>query len=251
MAKFHINKHGVPAPCKAKPGNCPLGGDESHFNDREKAQAYIDKKNEAEYNLMPDVFKTADTIAKKEKKLTPAQKKAKEKAEFKEKLTKSLGKYWKNKDGTPNTSMVNHCLHKIKYITLGDSFVEVADSRPSISSEIFYDDETKAPEVNFESFYNYNTRFDMPKYYEMTGRNYNGTGTLKMIPQYDKVERFELAALTYDDDPGVDYIEINEDQLKEINKGVQEVIDHYDKRLKSYYKRHGDKIRAVGYWRNR
>ena len=26
MAKFHINKHGVPAPCKAKPGNCPLGG---------------------------------------------------------------------------------------------------------------------------------------------------------------------------------------------------------------------------------
>lgn len=32
MARFHINKHGVPAPCKAKSGNCPLGGDEKHYN---------------------------------------------------------------------------------------------------------------------------------------------------------------------------------------------------------------------------
>lgn len=53
MAKFHINKHGVPAPCKAKSGNCPLGGDESHFSSQEKAQAYIDKRNEQEHGLLP------------------------------------------------------------------------------------------------------------------------------------------------------------------------------------------------------
>lgn len=45
MSKFHINKHGVPAPCRAKPGNCPLGGDESHFDTQEEAQIHADKVN--------------------------------------------------------------------------------------------------------------------------------------------------------------------------------------------------------------
>lgn len=40
MSKFHINKHGVPAPCRAKEGNCPLGGEESHFKSQEDAQAH-------------------------------------------------------------------------------------------------------------------------------------------------------------------------------------------------------------------
>lgn len=53
MTKFHINKHGVPAPCKAKPGNCPLGGDDQHFNTREEAQIAADQKNEAEFSILP------------------------------------------------------------------------------------------------------------------------------------------------------------------------------------------------------
>ena len=55
MSKFHINKHGVPAPCKAKPGNCPLGGDDQHFNSQEEAQVYADKVNEQEHSLLPQV----------------------------------------------------------------------------------------------------------------------------------------------------------------------------------------------------
>ena len=53
MAKYHINKHGVPAPCRAKEGNCPLGGDESHFNSKEEAQEYADKQNESEFSFLP------------------------------------------------------------------------------------------------------------------------------------------------------------------------------------------------------
>lgn len=52
MAKFHINKHGVPAPCRAKPGNCSLGGDENHYNTKEEAQAAVDKANEQKYGLV-------------------------------------------------------------------------------------------------------------------------------------------------------------------------------------------------------
>lgn len=52
MSKFHINKHGVPAPCKATKGNCPLGGDEQHFNSEEEAQAFINNQMESEYGLL-------------------------------------------------------------------------------------------------------------------------------------------------------------------------------------------------------
>lgn len=53
MAKFHINKHGVPAPCRATKGNCPLGGEGEHFDKIEDAQAYADKQNEKENSLLP------------------------------------------------------------------------------------------------------------------------------------------------------------------------------------------------------
>ena len=55
MSRFHINKHGVPAPCRAKPGNCPLGGDDQHFKTKEEAQAYADNINEKEHSLLPEV----------------------------------------------------------------------------------------------------------------------------------------------------------------------------------------------------
>ena len=56
MSKFHINKHGVPAPCKATKGNCPLGGadgSENHFDTVEEAQAFVDNKNAQEHGLIP------------------------------------------------------------------------------------------------------------------------------------------------------------------------------------------------------
>ncbi|HHT97151.1 MAG TPA: hypothetical protein GXZ90_04570 [Clostridiales bacterium] len=55
MTKFHINKHGMPAPCKAKPGNCPLGGDDRHYDTKEETQAAIDRENEKQHGLLPNV----------------------------------------------------------------------------------------------------------------------------------------------------------------------------------------------------
>lgn len=64
MAKFHINKHGVPAPCKAKPGNCPLGGDDTHFDNMKDAQAYADKTNEEKHSLLPGMNTNKDILKK-------------------------------------------------------------------------------------------------------------------------------------------------------------------------------------------
>lgn len=52
MSKFHINKNGVPAPCKAQVGNCPLGGDNTHFKTKEEAQKYADKENIKKHGLL-------------------------------------------------------------------------------------------------------------------------------------------------------------------------------------------------------
>ena len=55
MAKFHINKHGVPAPCKAKNGNCPLGGqsgNENHYNTYEEAEKVAYDLHEKKYGLI-------------------------------------------------------------------------------------------------------------------------------------------------------------------------------------------------------
>lgn len=59
MSKFHINKHGAPAPCKATKGNCPLGGSDTHFDTLGEAQAHADKVNEASHGLLPSM---GDTI---------------------------------------------------------------------------------------------------------------------------------------------------------------------------------------------
>lgn len=53
--KFHINKHGVPSPCRATKGNCPLGGEGEHFDSREGAQAYVDTKSEMKYGFLPQM----------------------------------------------------------------------------------------------------------------------------------------------------------------------------------------------------
>lgn len=258
MSKFHINKNGVPAPCKAQTGNCPLGGSESHFTSKKDAQAYVDKQNEGEYQLMPDVAAKLDSFIKtppqKSSKLTQAQERARVKAIREEKLKVRLGRVWKRRDEGPDEEMIKHCLQNTKYVEIGDSFVDVADLKPKIHKELWYDDETYGPDLNFESFRDYNIESEMPKFYKLSGRNRNQkTGSLKMIPQYDGVNGLELTSLTYEDseDLKVPYKEVNEEQLEEINKGIKEVRENYEKRLKTYYDKYSDKLRATGYWKNR
>lgn len=56
--KFHINKHGVPAPCKATKGNCPLGGasgNENHFDNAQDAQEFANQDNERQHGLLPSM----------------------------------------------------------------------------------------------------------------------------------------------------------------------------------------------------
>lgn len=65
MSKFHINKHGVPAPCRAKSGNCPLGGDDQHFKTEQEAQDFADNQGEQKHGLLPGMNKDAEKYVEK------------------------------------------------------------------------------------------------------------------------------------------------------------------------------------------
>lgn len=50
--KYHIDKNGKPAICKATKRPCPLGGAEAHFDTMEEAQAYADEQNKQQFGLL-------------------------------------------------------------------------------------------------------------------------------------------------------------------------------------------------------
>lgn len=57
--------------------------------------------------------------------------------------------------------------------------------------------------------------------------------------------------LSYEDNPDGPYREVTDDELKQINDGIEEVRKDYEKGLKSYYKRHKDKMRVSDCCNNR
>lgn len=70
MSKFHINKKGIPAPCKAKKGNCPLGGadgKQNHFDNMEDAQAFADQENEKKYGIITSVQEDVSPVEEPKK----------------------------------------------------------------------------------------------------------------------------------------------------------------------------------------
>lgn len=236
MSKFHINKKGVPAPCRATSKPCPLGGSDVHFNSEQEAQAYVDKQNKEQFQLLP-----------------ASKGKPKSNKEFTQRLTETLGKSWQKRDGSVDEEMVKHCLKTSKYIELGDSFVEVAASKPTIYKDLWYDDETEAPELTFEAFRDYNLSMGSPKKFELMGRGRSGDYCkLRMIPQYTRARGLELASLTYDEPDGYEATrEVSESELVEINNAIEEVQKDYEKRLKQYYDKYKDKISYRGYYRER
>lgn len=51
--KYHINNKGVPAICHASVRACPYGGEESHYNSLDEAQAAADEANAKTYGTIP------------------------------------------------------------------------------------------------------------------------------------------------------------------------------------------------------
>lgn len=55
MVKYHINSKGTPAPCKAKKGNCPFGGDDVHYDNLKDARAAATEMLENSHSILPGI----------------------------------------------------------------------------------------------------------------------------------------------------------------------------------------------------
>lgn len=56
MTKYHINIHGVPAPCKAEKGKCPRGGasgEDNHFGSLKEAEEFIQNDLSEKHGTIP------------------------------------------------------------------------------------------------------------------------------------------------------------------------------------------------------
>lgn len=161
-------------------------------------------------------------------------------------LTELLAATWNN-----NEKMIKHCLKSSKYVKIGDKFIDVCSSKPTITKTLYYDDEYEAPEVNFETFLLYNKE-NMPNEWKLEGRTWDDSGKLLITPQYsgDKTN-FRLCGLSYGGIDGLRAMEVTSEMLEVINQAVREVQEDYKKRLAAYWKRYNKNIHAYGYWANR
>ena len=284
--KTHKSRDGIWRRCSAK-GSCPLGGEESHKtfeNVQELAvanQVVLDSQGEEAHGLLPGatVVQRAATSDQEEshedarlrlyalheenlkkddeakrlevEKYKNPQPKAEDTRPLKEKVEDALKSKWTRSNGIVDEDMVQHSIKSYKYIEVNGVIVEVGRSKPTIESTMYYNDETEAPERNYANFASYNKNLHEPNTYELYGRSHRGDGRLKIVSEDDNVSGFGVSALTYGDMPDHNTREVTEDELKEINAGIEEIRANYDKRLKSYYKRYEDKIRVSGYWANR
>lgn len=155
-------------------------------------------------------------------------------------LENELRSYWKKDD------MVKHCMKNHKYIKIGEWFVNVCDAKPTITTTIWYDDETEGPENNKETFMRANNRHtkELP-----TDRKYF------IAKNWYRQTDQKLAAVTSCktwEEPSTEVIrELTPEEMILVHQAVAEVNADFQKRLETYYKRYSNKISVSGYWVNR
>lgn len=59
MTKYHIKKDGMPGACAARPGNCPLGSDDEHFDNKLDAIMAAEEKLSQESRFLESVKRQA------------------------------------------------------------------------------------------------------------------------------------------------------------------------------------------------
>ena len=162
-----------------------------------------------------------------------------------EDLNGELSKYWKG-----NQRMIDHCTRSSKYVEIDGWYVSVCDSKPSIESRMWYDDEQEDPGVGKERFMSYNKSMHMPELLDTRNSRYD----YYLCRQYcgsneslASVQAFERG------DKLPDWVirKLEPDEIQIVNGAIKEVQADYTNRLERYYNKYSGKIRSSGYWANR
>lgn len=164
-------------------------------------------------------------------------------------LSTLLAKQWNNQ------KMVDYCEKSSKYIDLGDYYLDIGDSKPSIESTMWYDDETDGPDSSkFEAFRNYNMR---GKRFSLDELMTNGRTNVWVYTHYNgdrtggKLKSWTTTHTGEEPRHLGDYRLATADDIMAIKQGLAEIRNDYEKRLRTYWKRYSNKVHASGYWANR
>lgn len=150
--------------------------------------------------------------------------------------------------------MHEHILKTIKeYVALqtkDDICFEICLDMPAINKNLWYDDETEAPENTFENFKLYNIKYLKNQFIKT-----DKLGIIKEINKYNNNAIFYKLAKAnekYDLYPGETYErDLTEEETRDIRKIYQKYENDYLNRLNRYWNRYSDKIHWEGYWVNR
>ena len=146
------------------------------------------------------------------------------------------------------------------YSKFNDGYI-VKFKRPGISNCMYYDDELESPDTDYDSFESYNLHYNncylyFESYFEAR-ENLEKYGCC--IGGYERMyltncTNSEVANISVYDDHSYKLgfkRYLTDDEAQEVKKLVELLKADYIKRLKTYYKRYGDKITTHGYWANR
>jgi len=172
-------------------------------------------------------------------------------------LQSLLSKQWIKRNGDIDQKMVDYCLKSDKYIDLGDYYLDIGDSKPSIDSQMWYDDETEGPDASkFEAFRAYNLRNNnsqrsLEKLAD-SGRSVVWIYTKYTRDHTDGKIKGWLATRIGEEPRHVGECRLaTNDDIMAIKQGLAEIATNYEKRLATYWKRYNNKVHSSGYWANR
>lgn len=121
-------------------------------------------------------------------------------------------------------------------------YILIDNDKPSISSTLWYDDETECPENSYSNFEAYNMRHNLHG-------NFLKNSQFLTKNDYKPDIFVDISDRTSIDD---DYIrDLTNDEQEDIRHIFKEREENYKKRLLSYWKRYQKNIHWSGYWANR
>lgn len=166
-------------------------------------------------------------------------------------LKQLLSKQWIRRDGSVDHGMVEHCLKSNNYVQVGDIYIYVG-SKPTIDSEIWFDDETSRPDDNdFETFKEYNMRRN--KHLSLDETLSNGFDTIWIYSKWNADRTAGRLAGWVPTRHGEEPRHVGEvrratpEEVEAIRQKLDEMRASYEKRLATYWKRYSHKVVARGY----
>lgn len=133
----------------------------------------------------------------------------------------------------------------------------VIDTKWTIDSDLYYDDETPTPEITL-NYFKAKNQVNI-KYYEIEQQeqikpyfmiNYSGNDKEVCIKKDIYYSNY-LDNLQWAKDKKLYYRDLTADEITQYNNIVKELTDDYNERLDKYFKRYNKNIYAIGYWVNR